>query len=75
MCPSETMQILTFEVAELAGAGVIRSYQSLFYAGLGFKGNTILLTSGCYGLMGVIGQGFNLWLIADKWPGVRTMGK
>lgn len=24
--------------------------------------------------MGVIGQGFNLWLIADKWPRVRTMG-
>ncbi|KAE9378844.1 MFS general substrate transporter [Stipitochalara longipes BDJ] len=60
-------------ITQLAGAGVIQSYQSLFYAGLGFKGNTILLISGCYGLMGVIGQGFNLWFIADKWPRVRTM--
>ena len=61
-------------ITQLAGAGVIQSYQSLFYEGLGFQGNTILLISGCYGLMGVIGQGFNLWLIADKWPRVRTMG-
>ena len=70
----ETSQTLTLEITELAGAGVIQSYQSLFYAGLGFKGNTILLISGCYGLMGVIGQGLNLWFIADKWPRVRTMG-
>jgi hypothetical protein len=62
-------------ITQLAGAGVIQSYQSLFYEGLGFKGNTILLISGCYGLMGVLGQAVNLLLIADKWPRVRTMGK
>jgi hypothetical protein len=62
-------------ITQLAGAGVIQSYQSLFYEGLGFKGNTILLISGCYGLMGVFGQGLNLYAIADKWPRVRTMGR
>lgn len=61
-------------ITQLAGAGVIQSYQSLFYEGLGFSGNQILLISGCYGFMGVIGQGVNLWFIADKWPRVRTMG-
>ena len=59
-------------ITQLAGAGVIQSYQSLFYAGLGFSGNTILLISGCYGWMGVIGQGINLRWIADKWPRVRV---
>jgi hypothetical protein len=40
---------------ELAGAGVIQSYQSLFYAGLGFKGNTILLGLAC-GLSQISGR-------------------
>lgn len=61
-------------ITQLAGTGVIQSYQSLFYAGLGFKGNTILLISGVYGLMGVFGQAINLFWISDKWPRVRTMG-
>jgi hypothetical protein len=60
-------------ITQLAGTGVIQSYQSLFYAGLGFSGNTILLITGFYGLMGVIGQGINLMAIADRWGRTRTM--
>ncbi|KAL1844011.1 hypothetical protein VTK73DRAFT_2683 [Phialemonium thermophilum] len=61
-------------ITQLAGAGVIQSYQSLFYAGLGFGSNTVLLITGIYGIMGVVGQGINLFWVADRWPRVRTMG-
>ena len=62
-------------ITQLAGAGVIQSYQSLFYEGLGFSGNTILLITGCYGFMGVIGQGINLVAVSDKWRRSVTMRK
>jgi hypothetical protein len=55
--------------------GVIQNYQSLFYAGLGFEGRTVLLISGCYGFMGVIGQVINMMFVSDKWPRKRTMCK
>ena len=62
-------------ITQLAGAGVIQSYQSLFYEGLGFKGNTVLLITGCYGLMGVLGQGINLVAVSDRWRRSLTMRK
>ncbi|KAF5553476.1 sugar transport STP1 [Fusarium mexicanum] len=62
-------------MTKLSGEGVIQNYQSLFYAGLGFKGRTVLLISGCYGFMGVIGQTINMAFVSDKWPRKRTMCK
>ena len=53
--------------------GVVQNYQSLFYAALGFQGKAVLLISGCYGFMGVIGQVANMLWVSDKWPRVRTM--
>ena len=52
---------------KLSGAGVVSNYQSLFYTGLGYKGRTVLLLSGIYGFMGVIGQILNLYAVSDKW--------
>jgi hypothetical protein len=52
---------------------VVQNYQSLFYAGLGYKGRNVLLLSGCYGFMGVIGQVMNMIWVSDKWPRKRTM--
>ncbi|KAL5590219.1 hypothetical protein FOBRF1_013776 [Fusarium oxysporum] len=60
-------------MTKLSGGGVIQNYQSLFYAGLGFEGRTVLLISGCYGFMGVIGQVINMAFVSDKWPRKRTM--
>ncbi|KAF5247578.1 hypothetical protein FANTH_6329 [Fusarium anthophilum] len=52
-------------MTKLSGGGVIQNYQSLFYAGLGFGGRTVLLISGCYGFMGVIGQIINMAFYGD----------
>ncbi|KAH7147349.1 sugar transporter [Fusarium sp. MPI-SDFR-AT-0072] len=60
-------------MTKLSGGGVIQNYQSLFYAGLGFEGRTVLLISGCYGFMGIIGQVINMAFVSDKWPRKRTM--
>jgi len=60
-------------MTKLSGGGVIQNYQSLFYNGLGFEGRTVLLISGCYGFMGVIGQIINMAFVSDKWPRKRTM--
>ncbi|SPO05361.1 related to sugar transport protein STP1 [Cephalotrichum gorgonifer] len=60
-------------MTKLSGGGVVQNYQSLFYVGLGFEGRTVLLISGCYGFMGVIGQVANMLWVSDKWPRVRTM--
>ena len=62
-------------MTKLSGSGIVQSYQSLFYAGLGFKGQTILLISGFYGIMGVVGQLINIAFVSDKWPRRRTMCK
>ncbi len=53
-------------MTKLSGSGIISNYQSLFYGGLGYKGNTVLLLSGIYGFMGVFGQIFNLIWVSDK---------
>jgi len=71
---SLTVALILFG-SQMMGASAIQNYQSLLYAALGFKGNTILLISGIYGLMGVIGQFICLFVVADKWPRVRTMCK
>ena len=60
---------------QLVGGSVVQSYQSILYGNLGFKGNTVLLISGCYGCMGVIGQLINMFFVSDKWPRVRTVCK
>ena len=62
-------------MTKLSGSGIVQNYQSLFYAGLGFKGKTILLISGFYGIMGVIGQLINIVWVSDKWPRRRTVSK
>ncbi|KAI7762983.1 hypothetical protein LZL87_014279 [Fusarium oxysporum] len=60
-------------MTKLSGGGVIQNYQSLFYAGLGFEGRTVLLISGCYGFMGVIGQVINMAFVSDKWPRLGSL--
>ncbi|VUC35347.1 unnamed protein product [Clonostachys rosea] len=60
-------------MTKLSGSGIVQNYQSLFYAGLGFKGNTILLLSGCYGFMGLFGQIANMLWVSDKWSRTKTM--
>ncbi|KAF8846630.1 general substrate transporter [Acephala macrosclerotiorum] len=65
--------MLLMALTQFTGAGVIQAYQGILYNSLSFSGSTVLLISGCYGIMGVIGQALNLWLVADKWPRVRTL--
>ncbi len=67
--------MLLMTLTQLTVAGVIQAYQGILYNSLSFSGSTVLLISGCYGIMGVIGQALNLWFVADKWPRVRTLGK
>ncbi|KAJ4168766.1 hypothetical protein NW754_010694 [Fusarium falciforme] len=59
--------------AQLSGAPVIQNYQNIFYAQVGFTGKTSLLISGVYGMMGIIGTGIYLAIVADKWPRARTL--
>lgn len=66
--------MLIMSLTQFTGAGVIQAYQNILYKSLSFEGKTVLLISGCYGIMGVIGQALCLWLLADKWPRVRTLG-
>lgn len=66
--------MLLMSLTQFTGAGVIQAYQNLLYKSLSFEGKTLLLISGCYGVMGVIGQALCLWLLADRWPRVRTLG-
>lgn len=62
-------------MTKLSGSGIVQNYQSLFYGGLGFQGRTVLLISGFYGIMGVIGQLINIAWVSDKWPRRRTVSK
>ena len=61
--------------SQFSGSLVIQNFQSIFYAAVGFAGQTTLLISGVYGIMGVIGQTINLFVVADRWPRVRTLCK
>ncbi|KAM0325145.1 hypothetical protein ACHAQA_007684 [Verticillium albo-atrum] len=60
-------------MGQLSGSSVIQNYQNIFYAAVGFTGRTSLLISGAYGMMGIIGQVFYLFVVADKWPRSRTL--
>jgi len=60
-------------MGQLSGSSVIQNFQSSFYATVGFTGNTSLLISGVYGMMGIIGQIFYLFVVADRWPRSRTL--
>jgi hypothetical protein len=65
--------MLIMSLTQFTGAGVIQAYQGILYSSLSFSGQTSLLISGCYGIMGVIGQTLCQLFIADKWPRVRTL--
>lgn len=43
-------------MGQLSGSSVIRNFQNIFYAQVGFAGHTSLLISGAYGMMGILGQ-------------------
>ncbi|KAF7592747.1 hypothetical protein BBP40_012505 [Aspergillus hancockii] len=60
-------------MGQFSGSQVIQNYQNSFYETVGFTGKTSLLISGIYGFMGVIGQTFYLFVVADKWPRTRTL--
>lgn len=64
---------LIVNMTKLSGSQVIQKYQSLMYAALGFKGQTVLLIAGCYGTMGILGQIFNLIWVSDTWSRRKTM--
>lgn len=55
-------------MGELSGAEVIQNFQNMFYDAVGFTGQTALLISGVYGMMGILGQIFYLTVVADRWP-------
>lgn len=61
--------------ANLSGVSVIRNYQTKFYNLVGYTGNSALLVSAIYGLMGVLGQAINITLVADKRGRKTTMCK
>lgn len=61
--------------ANLSGVSVIQNYQTEFYNLVGYKGNSALLVSAIYGLMGVLGQIINITLVADKRGRKSTMCK
>jgi hypothetical protein len=67
-----TAALLLFS-SQIMGVSAIQNYQSLLYAGLGYKGNTVLLISGVYGMMGFIGNVAGTMFVADRWPRVRTL--
>ncbi|TKX19973.1 high-affinity glucose transporter-4 [Elsinoe australis] len=60
-------------MGQLSGSSVIQNYQNIFYATVGFTGNTSLLISGIYGFMGVIGEIIYSLFVADKWPRTTTL--
>ncbi|CAG8983450.1 hypothetical protein HYALB_00000619 [Hymenoscyphus albidus] len=67
------MAIMVMQVGILSGSLAIQNYQSILYESLGYKGKTVLLISGCYGFMGIIGQIINNLIVSDKLSRVRTM--
>lgn len=61
--------------ANMSGVSVIQNYQTEFYNLVGYTGNSALLVSAIYGLMGVLGQVINITLVADKRGRKSTMCK
>ena len=60
-------------MGQLSGSSVIQNFQNIFYATVGFTGKTALLISGVYGMMGILGQIFYLFVVADEWPRTLTL--
>ncbi|KAI9154880.1 High-affinity glucose transporter [Paramyrothecium foliicola] len=60
-------------MGQLSGSSVIQNFQNIFYQTVGFTGQTSLLISGIYGMMGIIGQIIYLVFVADRWPRVTTL--
>jgi uncharacterized membrane protein len=60
-------------MGQLSGSSVVQNYQNIFYSTVGFTGQTALLISGIYGIMGVVGQIIYLIFVADRWPRTRTL--
>ncbi|GME61344.1 high-affinity glucose transporter [Neofusicoccum parvum] len=64
---------LIVNMTKLSGSNIIQNYQSVMYNALGFEGKTVLLISGLYGFMAVIGQILSLFTLSDNWPRKRTV--
>ncbi|GAB7358335.1 hypothetical protein MBLNU230_g2407t1 [Neophaeotheca triangularis] len=60
-------------MGQLSGSSVIQNFQNIFYDAVGFTGQTALLISGVYGMMGILGQIFYLVVVADRWPRKITL--
>lgn len=60
-------------LTQFGGVTVIQNYQNIFYGTVGFTGDTALLISGIYGIMGLTGQIINLLVVAGKsnWRGLE----
>lgn len=69
------MAIMVMQVGILSGSLAIQNYQSLLYSSLGFKNRGIILISGFYGFMGILGQIINLIGVSDRWSRKNTMCK
>lgn len=69
------MAIMVMQVGILSGSLAIQNYQSILYESLGYQGKTVLLISGCYGFMGIIGQIINNVVVSDRLSRVKTMCK
>ena len=67
------MAIMVMQVGILSGSLAIQNYQSLLYTSLGFKDRKVILISGFYGFMGIIGQIVNLIGVSDRWSRKNTM--
>ena len=69
------MAIMVMQVGILSGSLAIQNYQSLLYSSLGFQNRKVILISGFYGFMGIIGQVINLIGVSDRWSRKNTMCK
>ncbi|KAI0434369.1 general substrate transporter [Xylaria sp. FL1042] len=64
---------LIVNMQKLSGSNVLQNYQSILYASLGYKGNTVLLIGALYGFSAVIGQIINVFFTADHWTRRKTV--
>ncbi|KAH7025524.1 hypothetical protein B0J12DRAFT_790215, partial [Macrophomina phaseolina] len=64
---------LVINMTKLSDSNIIQAYQTVIYNALGFEGQTVLLISGFYGFMAVIGQVLSLFTLSDFWPRKRTV--
>ncbi|GAB7364281.1 hypothetical protein MBLNU230_g4826t2 [Neophaeotheca triangularis] len=63
-----SLAVFLVTMGELSGAEIIQNFQNTFYDAVGFTGQTALLISGVYGMMGIFGAIFYLTVVADRWP-------